>query len=195
MHACMQCAWPSARCPGMLLLRPCRVLVRLSERVHTSLTHGMCMRTVTASFLLTASFHVPRSFISSALCPTRAATPQSRLATDPVGNEYMVMEYVKLGSLNKLLMQFGDGLRTRQRLAMCEQVWPRVYQTKDISLDSGTTCITTRARLDQMHFGLWAPATVRCLQNISKDRHTAHAAAQTHTTCTPHTTCHIQHAR
>mmetsp|Transcript_33482 Transcript_33482/g.99671 ORF Transcript_33482/g.99671 Transcript_33482/m.99671 type:complete len:383 (-) Transcript_33482:2062-3210(-) len=44
------------------------------------------------------------------------------VAIDPVGNEYMVMEYAELGSLQHVLMQRGRKLRTRQRLKMCQQV-------------------------------------------------------------------------
>lgn len=45
-----------------------------------------------------------------------------RWTTDLNGNEYMVMEFVKLGSLDKILIQYGDLLRTRAKLCMCEQI-------------------------------------------------------------------------
>jgi serine/threonine protein kinase len=34
----------------------------------------------------------------------------------------MVMELVALGSLDKVLLQFGEFLRTRVKLSMCEQI-------------------------------------------------------------------------
>ena len=34
----------------------------------------------------------------------------------------MIMEYVREGPLDKLLMAYGAGLKTRVKLAMCEQI-------------------------------------------------------------------------
>ncbi|WIA33379.1 hypothetical protein OEZ86_006515 [Tetradesmus obliquus] len=45
-----------------------------------------------------------------------------RWSQDTQGNEYMVMELVALGSLDKVLLHFGEFLRTRVKLSMCEQV-------------------------------------------------------------------------
>mmetsp|Transcript_15140 Transcript_15140/g.32841 ORF Transcript_15140/g.32841 Transcript_15140/m.32841 type:complete len:833 (-) Transcript_15140:517-3015(-) len=54
-----------------------------------------------------------------------------RWTTDNKGNEYMVMELVKLGSLDKLLLAFGNAIRTRARLAMCEQVCSAMCELAD----------------------------------------------------------------
>lgn len=40
----------------------------------------------------------------------------------------MVMELVAMGSLDKVLVQFGDLLRTRVRLSMCQQVCSAVCE-------------------------------------------------------------------
>ena len=51
------------------------------------------------------------------------APPQLyRWTTDTRGNEFLVMEYVRNGPLDVLLMARGDSLKMRDRLAMCEQV-------------------------------------------------------------------------
>lgn len=39
-----------------------------------------------------------------------------------MGNEYIVMELVPLGGLDKVLLQFGEFLRTSVKLAMAEQI-------------------------------------------------------------------------
>jgi serine/threonine protein kinase len=45
-----------------------------------------------------------------------------RWSQDAQGNEYMVMELVPLGSLDTVLLHFGEILRTRVKLSMCEQI-------------------------------------------------------------------------
>ncbi len=45
-----------------------------------------------------------------------------RWATDGRGNEYVVVELVSFGSLDKVLAQFGPALRNRSKLMMCEQI-------------------------------------------------------------------------
>lgn len=45
-----------------------------------------------------------------------------RWSSDDKGNEYMVLELVALGSLDKLLLAYGNVIRTRAKLTMCEQI-------------------------------------------------------------------------
>ncbi|GIL49207.1 hypothetical protein Vafri_5351 [Volvox africanus] len=45
-----------------------------------------------------------------------------RWSTDHRGNEYIVVELVPFGSLDKVLAQFGHSLRNRSKLMMCEQI-------------------------------------------------------------------------
>ncbi|GLI61355.1 hypothetical protein VaNZ11_003718 [Volvox africanus] len=45
-----------------------------------------------------------------------------RWSTDHRGNEYIVVELVPFGSLDKVLAQFGRSLRNRSKLMMCEQI-------------------------------------------------------------------------
>lgn len=45
-----------------------------------------------------------------------------RWSDDGAGNEYVVMELVPLGSLDKVLARGGSGLDTHAKLAMCEQI-------------------------------------------------------------------------
>ena len=45
-----------------------------------------------------------------------------------MGNEYVVMELVTMGSLDTILPKFGAFLRTRLKLSICEQVgWLMVW--------------------------------------------------------------------
>ncbi|GIL73891.1 hypothetical protein Vretifemale_3998 [Volvox reticuliferus] len=45
-----------------------------------------------------------------------------RWSTDHRGNEYIVVELVPFGSLDRVLAQFGRSLRNRSKLMMCEQI-------------------------------------------------------------------------
>ena len=45
-----------------------------------------------------------------------------RWSVDKQGNEFMVLELVKLGALDKLLLAFGPTIRTAAKIVMCEQI-------------------------------------------------------------------------
>lgn len=51
-----------------------------------------------------------------------AAVGSCRWSRDTHGNEYIVLELVPLGSLNKVLLRFGEVLRMRIKLSTAEQV-------------------------------------------------------------------------
>lgn len=49
------------------------------------------------------------------------STPHS-WSTDLHGNEYILVEFMPFGSLDKCLANFGPSLRNRSKLLMCEQI-------------------------------------------------------------------------
>ncbi|PNH07105.1 Tyrosine-protein kinase JAK3, partial [Tetrabaena socialis] len=54
------------------------------------------------------------------LCPS--APPGPSWSTDDNGNEYVIVELVPYGSLDKVLASQGPSLRNRSKLMMCEQI-------------------------------------------------------------------------
>ncbi|KXZ48810.1 hypothetical protein GPECTOR_25g394 [Gonium pectorale] len=54
-----------------------------------------------------------------------------RWSTDARGNEYVVVELVPFGGLDKVLGQFGRSLRNRSKLMMCEQICHAMCELAD----------------------------------------------------------------
>jgi serine/threonine protein kinase len=75
--------------------------------------HALCaMRTMQNALNLLPQRHATRS--------TRPF--MSRWTKDTRDNEHMVVEFVKMGSLDKVLLTYGRKLRNRVKVAMCEQI-------------------------------------------------------------------------
>ncbi len=63
---------------------------------------------------------MPHSHLHS--LPHGAFLHANSWSTDLHGNEYILVEFMHFGSLDKCLANFGPSLRNRSKLLMCEQI-------------------------------------------------------------------------
>ena len=92
--------------------------------VHTS-WWWLCVRTRVRARCVVDEYHgsrLPHPQSAYKLTLTLLPPLQHRWSEDEKGNEYMILELVRLGSLDKLLLAYGHAIRSRSKLNMCEQI-------------------------------------------------------------------------